>query len=229
MSGITQRQLLSDADKFELLLKNKSLRENKVEQIESRINHNINYTKADKGATFDDFISMVYKIVAKTMKKDEVQFKVDDGFGDIFNPSKKIEHPYIFYNLISRVPRRMEPKPKFRENIEDRNPDGSIARLGAIYAQVFDTTVQFNIVASDYSKANKVMNAFEDAMLTYSGYFKRNGVGDLFFEKQYTDSNLDVYRQNLSIRSLVYRVSIEKIWTVFDTIISEINQSKKDT
>ncbi len=185
--------------------------------------HEIPYTKADKGATLDDFLSMVKKIVEKTMKKDCVEFIPDEGARALLDPSSEIDHPIIYYTLISRAPRSNELKPKVRQDIYERNPDGSVARQGTIFAQIMDCEVQFNIVASDYSLANRVMSAFEGAMLSYTGYFKQNGVSELLFKRQYTDSNLDIYRQKMSVRSLVYHVVIENIHLAFDTTIAEIS------
>lgn len=210
---------------FEVLLQNKrNAMHGDFKKPETKERHEIPYTKADKGASLDDFLAMVKKIVTKTMKKDGVVFIPDDATKDLFDPQKDLEHPFIFYTLISRAPRSNELKPKVRQDIYERNSDGSIARQGTIFAQIMDCEIQFNIVASDYSTANKVMNAFEGAMLNCTGYFKQNGVSELLFKKQYTDSNLDIYRQKMSVRSLVYHVVIENIHLAFDTTIAEIDQ-----
>jgi hypothetical protein len=213
---------------FEVLLQNKrnALNSQFDPPKQQEGTYEIPYTKADKGASLDDFLAMVKKIVTKTMKKDGVIFIPDDAIQskDLFDPQKDLEHPFIFYTLISRAPRSNELKPKVRQDINERNPDGSIARQGTIFAQIMDCEIQFNIVASDYSTANRVMNAFEGAMLNCTGYFKQNGVSELLFVKQYTDSNLDIYRQKMSVRSLVYHVVIENIHLAFDTTIAEIDQ-----
>lgn len=183
------------------------------------------YTKAERGATLNDFFKMVKKMVLRTMKADNVEFIPDDGPRKMLDPAAEIDHPIIYYTLLSREPRKSYNKPHFRENILDRNANGSIARQGTIYGQFFDCDIQFNILASDYTIADRVMNTFEDAMLKYSGYFKKNGVSEMFFTRQYSDQNLDIYRQKVSVRSLVYRVTIERISLAFDTTITEIIQS----
>ena len=214
---------------FETLLQNRrnALQNRQSSSSTKRLEkQEIPYTKADKGATLDDFLAMVKKVVTKVMKKDNVTFIPDDAiWSKLYDPQKDIEHPYIIYTVVSRVPRHNELKPKIRQEIYERNPDGSVARQGTIFAQIMDCEIQFNIVASDYSQANRVMSAFEGAMLNYTGYFKQNGVSELLFEKQYTDSNLDTYRQKMSVRSLVYHVVIENIHLAFDTTIAEIDQN----
>lgn len=227
VGGLMSSNIDESLSPFEQALKQFDMLQNYKEQRLEKLKEQkeeTNYTRAAKGATFNDFLEMVKKVVERTMKKENVTFYPDDSVNKVFVPEKEIDHPFIFYTLLSRTPRSKNIKPRFREDITDRNANGSIARLGSAYGQFFDCSVQFNIMASDYSIADKVMNIFEDAMQKYSGFFKKNGVSELFFEKQYTDNNLDIYRKKVSIRSLVYRVSIERIQLTFDTTISEITQ-----
>ena len=222
-----------EEDSLELLLKRKydriePHREEKKQTKEFDLEEfRTPYLKADGNASLEDFIAMVKNIVVKAMKKDNVEFLSDEGSTKLLEPSYEIDHPVIFYSVILREPRKTEPKPKIREDGVERNADGSIARRLTVYGQVFDCIVQFNIAASDYHIANKVMNVFEDAMFKYTGHFKKNGVNDIFFLKQYTDQNLDQYRQKMSVRSLVYRISIEKIHVVYDTTIAKIRQNQQ--
>ena len=217
---------VEEIDSFENLLKQRENAINRVRQEEEtgiQLKKDV-YEKADKGCNLGDFFEMVKKIVVKGLKKYNAEFIPDDSARMLVDVSEQIDHPVIYYTLVSRVPRATDRKPRFRQDIRDLNPDGSVVRLGTINAQLFDCDIQFNIVAADYSQADAVMNAFEDAMLKYSGFFKRNGVSEMYFSKQYTDSNLDVYRQKMSVRSLVYRVTLERIRTSFDTTIARIDQ-----
>ena len=66
------------------------------------------------------------------------------------------------------------------------------------------------------------MNDFEDLIFNYTPYFKKNGVAEILFEKHFTDKNLDLFRQTLSVRSLQYYLEIEKLTAVFETDIEEI-------
>ena len=83
--------------------------------------------------------------------------------------------------------------------------------------------LQFDIVASDCATANEVMNTFEEAMFTYTGFFKSKGINEMHFLKHFTDENLNNYRQDLSVRSLQYYVEIQKLITVFDSTIDDID------
>ena len=216
---------VEDIDSFESLLRQRENARTMIQhEEEAGIKARQEYQKADRGCTLGDFFGMVKKVVVKGLNKYDVEFIPDDSPRMLADVSEKLPHPMIYYTLISRVPRNTDRKPRFRQDISDVNPDGSVVRLGTINGQFFDCDIQFNILAADYSLADLVMNAFEDAMLKFSGYFKRNGVSEMYFEKQYTDASQDMYRQKMSVRSLVYRVTLERIRTSFDTTIATIDQ-----
>jgi len=213
-------------DAFEESLRRKQeVKQREQLSVQKKIKLDSDYSRAEKGASMADFFELVKKMVIKGLKKERVEIIPNDGPRRVLDPAEKIDHPIIFYKVVSRVPREKNYKPRFREDIYDRNPDGSELRQGAIYGQFFDCEIQFDIVASDYSAADRVMNAFEDAMQKYAGFFKRNGVSEVLFAKQFTDENLDIYRQKMSVRSLVYDVAIERIRLAYDTTITEITQS----
>src|SRR5690606_7866362 len=142
-------------------------------------------------------IEMVNKVVTMALRKKNVEFIPDEGNRMILDTSEKIEHPYITYSIISRVPKD-EIKPREREHLlrENTHRDEE-GRQGRIYGQKFKCIVQFNIIASEYSEADEVMNTFEDLILSYTHYFKKNGVAELLFEKHFTDENFDIYRQSV--------------------------------
>lgn len=177
--------------------------------------------KALKSASLQDFVEMIAKLVSKTMKKQGVIFKPDEGARLIVDPSKPLENPYIFYEVVSRVP-KLERKPREREEIMEAGADTKSNRQGRIWGQKFACIVQFNLLACDYSTVNAVMNDFENLIFSYTPYFKKNGVAEILFEKHFTDKNLDIFRQTLSVRSLQYYVEIEKLIAVFESEIEEI-------
>jgi hypothetical protein len=177
--------------------------------------------KAEKNATMEDFISMVAMITSKALKKHNVVFIPDEG-AIISDPQKKLEKTTILYQVISRVP-HMELKARPLETIIEDIDDEGNRRFGQNWSQRQDCVIQFDVVACDYATANEVMSTFEDTIFTYTGYFKSKGVAELYFKKYYTDKNLDKYRQWLSVRSIQYNLIIEKLVTVFDTTIKDID------
>ena len=59
--------------------------------------------------------------------------------------------------------------------------------------------------------------------ITYPGYCKKNGVGEIIFDKQYTDDNFEEMRQTLSIRNICYYVEIEKLTVIMRESIKTID------
>lgn len=176
---------------------------------------------AAKNATVEDFISMVTKLSNKALKSLNVEFYPDEG-ATIADPEKKLEKTAILYRVIERKPKN-KLKMRHSENIEEIvDEKNNKKRLGQIWSQRQDCIIQFDIVASDYATANKVMNSFEDMIFQYSGYFKKNGVAEIYFKKYFTDTSIDRYRQYLSVRSIQYFVEIEKQTTIFNSTLEEI-------
>jgi len=185
---------------------------------------NTEYLKADNNATLSDFISMLSNISSKALQKSGATLDPDEGriLGDV---DTTVEHPIIIYSIISSIPKFNIKKHPIQTIVEkDNNP-----RICDIYIQEFMSTVQFNIVASEYKEADTVLNDFMDLMINYSGYFKKNGVSELIFEKRLTDKQLDIYRQHNSIRSVQYKIGTQKINTVFNSTIQNIQNVTNET
>ena len=177
--------------------------------------------KAAQNATLEDFIAMLGEVCSKTMQKWQAELNPNEG-AILKDDDRKLEHPVILYEVVDRIPHN-ELKPRQLEDIIEQVDDAGHTRRGQIWIQRFRCVVQFNVVASDYATANKVMSTLEDAILTYSGYFKSKGVGELLFKRHFTDKNYDRYRQWLSVRSIQYQLIVEKQTTVFDTTIESIS------
>lgn len=191
----------------------------KMHPKEEDITYPDHKTKANKGATLYDLIEMISMLVTKSMKKDNVTFYPDEGGRPINDISVAIEHPMIYYKIISREPKD-ELKPRSREDIvEITDKDSGEKRMGRIWGARQKCVVQFDILACDYKQADKTMNDFEDLIFNYTGYLKENGVAEIIFKKHFTDTNYDIFRQSISVRSLQYYVEIEKhIVEFFSTI-----------
>lgn len=175
----------------------------------------INTQRAKKGATVRDFIDMVADLTEKILgRKHDVTFDPDEGHAP--NDVDKLKgHPSIVYKLISR-----KPKLERKERPLDMFRDNDIAYQ--IWSQSFTCVIQFTIIAGTYNVADTLMTDFEDMLSRYAGYFKENGVSEILFEKQYTDQDYDRYRQSLSIRSLQYRVDIQRIKQLTDTTMQDL-------
>lgn len=205
---------MSEVNDLETLLRQRRDLSAKLSRPSEALNSGSEMIKADKTADLDDFIEMVANVVSKCMRNPAVIFQPDEGARLSTDQSTKIDCPYIFYQLISRTPKK-ELKPREREEFHERIKNSTDARAGRIYGQKYICLVQFNILANDYKHANQVAKDFEDLMFRYTSYFKKNGVAEIIFQRQFTDNDLDMYRQSMSIRSLQYYIEIEKLYVVY--------------
>lgn len=214
---------INNINEFETLLRqrNSDDRQHIIERVDPEIPERL---VADRNASIDDFIVMLSTIVSKVMKKQKVEFKPDEGIRLSADQAEELNHPYIMFRILDAQP-KMEIKPRIREvglkGLD--NQQREVRRSGEIWGQMFGCVIQFDILAGGYKEATQVMNDFEDTIFTYTAYFKRNGVKDIRFTRRLTDSNLDMYRQKCSVRSLQYSVEIEKLFARFDTEIEGIN------
>ena len=141
----------------------------------------------------------------------------------IAEPAKQLEQPTILYRVIERKPKN-ELKMRHSEDFtEVLDKTGNKTRKGQVWSQRQSCIVQFDVIASDYAMSDAVMSYFEDMIFTYTGYFKSNGIAEIYFKKYYTDTSIDRYRQYLSVRSIQYFVEIEKQTTIFETTLEDID------
>lgn len=184
--------------------------------------------KSDKGATLNDFIKMVAIVVELTMPN--VKFEPDEGKVMSLDAMQEFNNPVITYSIVERKTKK-EIKPRMREQILELDVEDNEERVAEIWGQKFECFVQFNIFASVYKQAEEVMEKFEEIIIKHAGFFKRNGVAEVFFDRHLTDSHFDTMRESLSIRNLRYYVEIEKLTVMFKEKINQIEiiaQKKKD-
>lgn len=180
----------------------------------------INMQRAVKSASLYDFMDMLALIVDYSMKNLKVTFITDEKENILTDPEISFNNPYITFKVISRHPHK-EYKPIPREDIIECDEHNE-QRYGTIYGQTFDCIVQFNIFASENRAANKVMETFEELMISYAGYFKEQGVRDLYFKEQITDTDYNNFRETLSVRNLRYYVQIEKLMVIFNRRVLDV-------
>jgi hypothetical protein len=218
-NDMTNNTFYSDNVMEQLLQEQRMKEASRKEQLLLPDTSVIRTQRANKGASIRDFIKMLADLVSKVLKNYDVTLDPDEGH--ITSPTDKMMgHPYIVYSIVSREP-KLEKKDRILDYIVDE--DG---RHGELWARDFICVLQFNVVASNCQDADDIMEAFEELISKYTGYFKENGVSEVLFKKQLTDHNFDVYRQSRSIRSLQYRIDIQKIKTSFDTTIKDVRESR---
>lgn len=184
--------------------------------------------KSDKGCSLFDCISMIATLVELTMPG--VRFEPDEGKVMSLDGNTQFNEPIISYVVIQRETKK-ELKPRMREQVVELDVESNEERVGEIWGQKFKCLIQFNIFASVYKDAEQVMEKFEETIIKHSGFLKRNGVAEIFFDKHLTDNHYDMMRESLSVRNLQYYVEIEKSTVMFKEKIDQIEiiaQKKKD-
>lgn len=204
-------------DELELLLNNKKEHEKHyIEAKEKEQTCNSTPMTADGNCSCFDFIKMVQRLVSLDLKKYDIEFSSDRLSYKADDIQINLDRPIITYQTISRIPTR-ELKPMQRYGIVDKKANV----IGTVYAQRYECIVQFNIFASVYNLAEEVMSSFEDMMIKYTGYFKRNGVAELLFKEEIADSDYNLYRQVVSVRNIRYKVHVDKIYDNLSPIIQD--------
>lgn len=190
--------------------------------------------RAEQSISFDEFIELLVKLVEKALYEDQVKMSPDEG-ATINDRDKPINNPYIFFKIISGKtinsikPRLMEntirrapghpeyrPDNKYpvKENIEEEGVE--------VYRHAFEYILQFDIFASSYATANKVLKDFEELMYDYTGYVKSRGVNELLYDQRLTDESNVQYREKYSVRSVRYILRIDKIFVVTRKLIERL-------
>ena len=205
----------------DFLAQKRNLNYNVVDSIEKKP---VARLTSEKNASIDDFILMLSKVCKKVMKKMNVELVPDEGGRPRIDQKEPVDHPFIYFKILHCEPVK-ELKPRIRQDCVDlkiEDEEEELLQPREIWGQQFSYSIQFDIFAGGYKDVTEVMKIFEDTVFTYTAYFKREGVKDLRFVRRVTDSNLDIYRQKCSVRSLQYNVDIEKLFTRFETTIGDI-------
>lgn len=176
---------------------------------------------AKKNANLSDCIRMIGMIVDFDLKKYNVEFTSNEHQIKIRDPEIPFNHPYISYKVISRKPSN-EYKPVIREEVNECDLY-SEQRGGAIFGQTFDCILQFNIFAAESAVADEIMEKFEELILNYTGYLKNEGVAEIYFKEQITDSDYNNFRETLSVKNIRYYVKIDKLMVIFNRRLDDID------
>lgn len=208
-------------DDFEVLLKMRQ----KETIVQKAITAPIRNNRADKNCSYEDFIEMIRKVLRNVMS--DCDFVPHENVKDMMQPDIKIDNPIISFEVISRAPSKQQ-KPMLRHEVVEKAYDSQEERIGNLFAWQMDYTLQFNVFASGYEKAQSVMNTFEEAILNYTGFFKKNGVIECLFIKQLKDSSLESFREHASIRSLQYYAILERYWIDFESTLESVMIQNKN-
>lgn len=92
-----------------------------------------------------------------------------------------------------------------------------------IYRQWFDCNVEFNIYGRNSREARKLMKKLETLLSVYAGYLKRNGVSEIFFEREVSPKYSLHYDESTPMRCIFYYIRFESITPIRQSLINSIN------
>lgn len=92
-----------------------------------------------------------------------------------------------------------------------------------IYRQWFDTNVEFDIYGRTNREARQLQKKFENLLNVYTGYLKRNGVSEMFFEREVSAKNSLNYNESTPMRCIYYYIRFESITPIRQSLINSIN------
>ena len=92
-----------------------------------------------------------------------------------------------------------------------------------IYRQWFDTNVEFNIYGRTNRAARQLQKKFENLLNVYTGYLKRNGISEMFFEREVSPKNSLNYNESTPMRCIYYYIRFESITPIRQSLINSIN------
>ena len=108
-------------DSLELLLRDhQSFQEDSTITDSVQKKYEVPPLTSNKNASVEDFIEMVSKVVSRGMSEEKVEFLMDEGDRIVKEVNEPVDHPYITYFVIERVP-KLEIKPREREHFIKEN------------------------------------------------------------------------------------------------------------
>jgi hypothetical protein len=113
-----------------------------------------------------------------------------------------------------------EIKPRLRESIIDPDhPNCHVSILG----QWFDNLIQFDCWSKYNERSDELIDWFEDFMYKYVGVWKKNGVNEILYWMRNPDEEASKWRNDLAVRSVMYYFRTEKIVTVKEHDLRQID------
>ena len=113
-----------------------------------------------------------------------------------------------------------EIKPRVRQYIVD--PDHVDCHI-MILGQWYDNLIQFDVWSKYNNRADDLIEWFEDFMYKYTWVWKKNGVNEILYWMRTVDEEVSKFRNDLAARSVLYYFKTEKIVTVKEYDLKQID------
>lgn len=181
--------------------------------------------ESEQACDLNEFINLVHRLLNAAWGEEWGTFC--EAFPNGQDP-QNVKLPAITYmvkrkrpGLISKDGTR-EIKPRHRKDYLVPDGEDKVADLVSIYAQWLDHDIVFDVWAETNTELTPFAERFEEFMMTYAGYFKSKGVGEIIFDDMVNEYGARGWRDNLVSRRYSYYVRLERHVLVPTNVIKEI-------
>ena len=115
-------------------------------------------------------------------------------------------------------------KPKLVDIVNEVDANG--AETGdafLVYRQWFDCNIEFNFYGRTNKEARQLQKKFENLLTVYTGYLKRQGISEMFFEREVSPKSSLNYDESTPMRCIYYYIRFESIMPIRQSLINSIN------
>lgn len=115
-------------------------------------------------------------------------------------------------------------KPKLVDIVKEIDANGSeTGDAFLIYRQWYDCNIEFNFYGRNNKDARKLQKKFETLLTVYTGYLKRQGISEMFFEREVSPKSSLNYDESTPMRCIYYYIRFESIIPIRQSLINNIN------
>lgn len=115
-------------------------------------------------------------------------------------------------------------KPKLVDIVKELDANGNeTGDAFLVYRQWFDCNVEFNFYGRNNKDARKLQRKFESLLAVYTGYLKRQGISEIFFEREVSPKSSLNYDESTPMRCIYYYIRFESITPIRQSLINNIN------
>ncbi|MBY2476141.1 hypothetical protein KWV16_04555 [Clostridioides difficile] len=128
----------------------------------------------------------------------------------------KIILPQINYSVkLREISKGKSHKPILTDVIDelDENQEKT-GKVIKVYRQSFDCILEFRFLAKTQRECRRLMEDFEDIIVSYTGFLKKKGLGEIFFLKEISTEDSIDFDKNVSVKISEYFIRLEKVKTL---------------
>ena len=115
-------------------------------------------------------------------------------------------------------------KPKLIDVVIEKDEDGNETNDSFLmYRQWFDCNVEFNFYGKTNKEARELQKKFENLLMVYTGYIKRQGISEMFFLREVSPKTSLNYDKLTPMRCIYYYIRLESITPIRQSLINTIN------